>query len=104
LDGEILRMETLSRRLEFGKHGQIVFCFGDNWSLSVINRGYGASEGLFEIAPMVGGDIEFVEGVSSEFDNVRGYLTEEQVFEYVDKMAKITDHAAVLSDSNLPYW
>tara|TARA_R110000744_G_scaffold162934_2_gene279583 strand:- start:720 stop:1013 length:294 start_codon:yes stop_codon:yes gene_type:complete len=97
-------METLSRRLEFGKHGQIVFCFGDNWSLSVINRGYGASEGLFEIAPMVGGDIEFVEGVSTEFDNVRGYLTEEQVFEYVDKMEKITDHAAVLSDSNLPYW
>jgi len=35
---------------------------------------------------------------------VRGYLTEEQVFEYVDKMAKITDHAAVLSDSSLPYW
>ena len=97
-------MEALSRKLEFDKHGQIIFTFGDNWSLSVINRGYGASEGLFEIAPMVGGDIEFVEGVSSEFDNVRGYLTEEQVFEYVDKMAEITDHPAKHNDSSLPYW
>jgi len=48
-------MEALSRKLEFDKKGQMVFTFGDNWSLSVINKGYGASEGLFEIAPMVGG-------------------------------------------------
>ena len=97
-------MEALSRKLEFDKKGQMVFTFGDNWSLSVINNGYGASEGLFEIAPMADDKIQYVEGISTEFDNVRGYLTEEQVFEYVDKMAKITDHAAVLSDSSLPYW
>lgn len=97
-------MEALSRKLEFDKKGQMVFTFGDNWSLSVINKGYGASEGLFEIAPMVGGDIEYVEGISTEFDNVRGWLTEEQVFEYVDKMAEITDHPAKHNDSSLPYW
>ena len=92
-------MEALSRKLEFGKSGQMVFTFGDNWSLSVINRGYGASEGLFEIAPMVGGDIEYVEGISTEFDNVRGWLTEDEVFEYVDKMAEITDYPAKHIDS-----
>ena len=97
-------MEALSRKLEFDKKGQMVFTFGDNWSLSVINNGYGASEGLFEIAPMADDEIQYVEGISTEFDNVRGWLTEEQVFEYVDKMAEITDHAAVLSDSSLPYW
>ena len=97
-------MVALSRKLEFDKKGQMVFTFGDNWSLSVINKGYGASEGLFEIAPMVGGDIEYVEGISTEFDNVRGWLTEDEVFEYVDKMAEITDHPAKHNDSSLPYW
>jgi hypothetical protein len=97
-------MEALSRKLEFDKKGQMVFTFGDNWSLSVINKGYGASEGLFEIAPMVGGDIEYVEGISTEFDNVRGWLTEDEVFEYVDKMAEITDYPAKHNDSSLPYW
>ena len=97
-------MEALSRKLEFDKKGQMVFTFGDNWSLSVINKGYGASGGLFEIAPMVGGDIEYVEGISTEFDNVRGWLTEDEVFEYVDKMAEITDHPAKHNDSSLPYW
>jgi len=97
-------MEALSRKLEFDKKGQMVFTFGDNWSLSVINNGYGASEGLFEIAPMVGGDIEYVEGISTEFDNVRGWLTEDEVFEYVDKMAEITDYPAKHNDSSLPYW
>ena len=28
-------MEALSRKLEFDKKGQMVFTFGDNWSLSV---------------------------------------------------------------------
>ena len=97
-------MEALSRKLEFNSKGQMVFTFGDNWSLSVINNGYGASEGLFEIAPMVGGDIEYVEGISTEFDNVRGWLTEDEVFEYVDKMAEITDYPAKHNDSSLPYW
>ena len=97
-------MEALSRKLEFDKKGQMVFTFGDNWSLSVINDGYGARDGLFEIAPMVGGDIEYVEGISTEFDNVRGWLTEDEVFEYVDKMAEITDHPAKHNDSSLPYW
>ena len=53
---------------------------------------------------MVGGDIEYVEGISTEFDNVRGWLTEDEVFEYVDKMAEITDHPAKHNDSSLPYW
>jgi len=97
-------MEALSRKLEFDKKGQMVFTFGDNWSLSVINKGYGASEGLFEIAPMVGGDIEYVEGISTEFDNVRGWLTEDEVFEYVDKMSTITGYPAKHNDSSLPYW
>lgn len=97
-------MEALSRKLEFDKKGQMVFTFGDNWSLSVINKGYGANEGLFEIAPMVGGDIEYVEGISTEFDNVRGWLTEDEVFEYVDKMAEITGYPAKHNDSSLPYW
>ena len=97
-------MEALSRKLEFDKKGQMVFTFGDNWSLSVINKGYGASEGLFEIAPMADDEIQYVEGISTELDDVRGYLTEEQVFEYVDKMAKITDHPPKHNDSSLPYW
>ena len=97
-------MEALSRKLEFDKKGQMVFTFGDNWSLSVINNGYGASEGLFEIAPMADDNIQYVEGISTELDDVRGYLTEEQVFEYVDKMAKITDHPPKHNDSSLPYW
>ena len=97
-------MEALSRKLEFDKKGQMVFTFGDNWSLSVINNGYGASEGLFEIAPMADDEIQYVEGISTELDDVRGYLTEEQVFEYVDKMAKITDHPPKHNDSSLPYW
>ena len=97
-------MEALSRKLEFDKKGQMVFTFGDNWSLSVINKGYGASEGLFEIAPMADDKIQYVEGISTELDDVRGYLTEEQVFEYVDKMAEITDYPAKHNDSSLPYW
>ena len=97
-------MEALSRKLEFDKKGQMVFTFCDNWSLSVINNGYGASEGLFEIAPMADDKVQYVEGISTELDDVRGYLTEEQVFEYVDKMAEITDHPAKHNDSSLPYW
>ena len=97
-------MEALSRKLEFDKKGQMIFTFGDNWSLSVINNGYGDSEGLFEIAPMADEEIQYVEGISTELDDVRGYLTEEQVFEYVDKMAEITAHPAKHNDSSLPYW
>ena len=97
-------MEALSRKLEFDKKGQMIFTFGDNWSLSVINNGYGASEGLFEIAPMADEEIQYVEGISTEFDNVRGWLTEEQVFEYVDKMTEITAYPAKHNDSSLPYW
>ena len=97
-------MEALSRKLEFDKKGQMVFTFGDNWSLSVINNGYGASEGLFEIAPMADDNIQYVEGISTELDDVRGYLTEDEVFEYVDKMAKITDHPPKHNHSSLPYW
>ena len=97
-------MEALSRKLEFDKKGQMVFTFGDNWSLSVINNGYGASEGLFEIAPMADDKIQYVEGISTELDDVRGYLTEDEVFEYVDKMAEITDYPAKHNDSSLPYW
>ena len=98
-------METLSRKLEFNRKGQIVFTFGDNWSLSVINNGYGARDGLFEIAPFgYDGGIQYVEGISTELDNVRGYLTEDEVFEYVDKMAEITGYPAKHNDSSLPYW
>ena len=97
-------MEALSRKLEFDKKGQIIFTFGDNWSLSVINKGYGASEGLFEIAPMADDKIQYVEGISTELDDVRGWLTEDEVFEYVDKMAEITDYPAKHNDSSLPYW
>jgi len=97
-------MEALSRKLEFNRKGQMVFTFGDNWSLSVINNGYGARDGLFEIAPMADEEIQYVEGISTELDNVRGYLTEDEVFEYVDKMAEITGYPAKHNDSSLPYW
>ena len=97
-------MEALSRKLEFDKKGQMVFTFGDNWSLSVINNGYGAREGLFEIAPMADDNIQYVEGISTEFDDVRGYLTEDEVFSYVDKMSKLTGYPAKHNDSSLPYW
>jgi len=97
-------MEALSRKLEFNNKGQVVFTFGDNWSLSVINNGYGARDGLFEIAPMADDEIQYVEGISTELDNVRGYLTEDEVFEYVDKMSTITGYPAKHNDSSLPYW
>ena len=53
---------------------------------------------------MADDEIQYVEGISTEFDNVRGWLTEDEVFEYVDKMAEITDHPAKHNDSSLPYW
>ena len=95
-------MEALSRKLEFNRKGQMVFTFGDNWSLSVINNGYGARDGLFEIAPMADEEIQYVEGISTELDNVSGYLAEDGLCEYVDKKEELTCYPAKHNGSYLP--
>lgn len=70
---------------------QMVLEFGDKYSLSIINNGYGSkAHGLYEIAVFAKGSLTEMPGITVEGDTVRGYLTEDEVNAIIVKMFTIT--------------
>lgn len=73
---------------------QAVLDFGD-YHLSIINDGYGADRGLYEIgvfaaADGVASNMTELPGVTAEGDTVKGHLTKEDVDAIIKKMYTIT--------------
>jgi len=69
---------------------QMVLEFGDKYSLSIINNGYGKDHGLYEIAIFAKGSLTEMPGITVEGDTVKGYLTEDEVNAIMVKMYTIT--------------
>jgi|TARA_B110000483_G_C17890047_1_gene425152 hypothetical protein len=69
---------------------QMVLEFGDKYSLSIINNGYGKDHGLYEIAVFAKGSLTEMPGITVEGDTVKGYLTEDEVNAIIVKMFTIT--------------
>jgi hypothetical protein len=65
--------------------------YGD-YVLSIIKHGhsYGGLQGLYEIGVWKGDDQVELPGITSEGDNVKGYLTEPEVSAIMTKMFTIT--------------
>ena len=61
--------------------------FGD-YDLSVVQHSgsYGGSKGLYEIGVFKGDDMVELAGITAEGDTVKGWLTEKDVTEIMDKM------------------
>ena len=61
--------------------------FGD-YDLSVVRHSgsYGGSKGLYEIAVFKGDDMVELDGITAEGDTVKGWLTEKDVTEIMNKM------------------
>jgi hypothetical protein len=70
---------------------QGVVKYGD-YELSIIKHGhsYGGLQGLYEIGVWKGDDQVELPGITSEGDNVKGYLTELEVSAIMTKMFTIT--------------
>ena len=83
-------------RKEQGTAGrQAVLDFG-NYHLSIVDDGYGADSGLYEIgvfaaADGVASNMTELPGITAEGDTVRGHLTETDVNVIIKKMHTITN-------------
>ena len=67
---------------------QALMKFGDKYELSIIQNesSYGNAKGLYEIAVFHNGDLHELPGITEEGDNVKGFLTEENVMGIIKKM------------------
>lgn len=68
-------------RLTRPKNGQRLFEFDNGYGLSVINDGYGSSQGLFEAAVLYQGSIVYDTPITND---VLGYLSEDEVQETIE--------------------
>ena len=79
-------MAVFTRGLHLGG-SQWKFRFPNGYGASVINDGYGAESGLYELAVLdAEGHLAYDTPVT---DDVLGWLTEEQVAETLDKIAAL---------------
>lgn len=71
---------------------QCVLDFDDNIQLSIITGKYtyGVDQGLYEIAVFKDGDFAGLPGIIDVDDQVRGYLTEDEVSAIIKKMYLLT--------------
>jgi hypothetical protein len=71
---------------------QCVLDFDDNIQLSIITGKYtyGGDQGLYEIAVFKDGDFAGLPGIIDVDDQVRGYLTEDEVSAIIKKMYLLT--------------
>ena len=71
------------------KGGQVMIDFG-LYELSIINTGYGADQGLYEIAVFKGNYQVELPGITAQGDTVKGWLTESDIDAILLKMYTIT--------------
>ena len=81
-------------RKDGGTGCQAVLDFG-NYHLSIIDDGYGADRGLYEIgvfsaADGLASDLVNLPGITEDGDTVKGYLTEADINAIIKKMYLIT--------------
>ena len=69
--------------------GQIILNFG-NYELSIIDDGYGGTQGLYEICVFKDSEMKELPGITNEGDTVKGWLTESDVDAIIMKMYSIT--------------
>ena len=60
------------------------------YELSIINTGYGADQGLYEIAVFKGNYQVELPGITEHGDTVKGFLTKDEVVGIIKKMHLIT--------------
>jgi hypothetical protein len=74
---------------QVGAGTQVILFFGD-YELSIINDGYGADQGLYEIGVFNGNTMVSLPGITEEHDTVKGWLTEADVDSIIKKMYFLT--------------
>jgi hypothetical protein len=74
---------------------QVLLNFGEKYSLSIINNGYGKAEGLYEIGMFSKGALTEMPGITIEGDTVRGFLTEDEVDIIIKKLVTVSRHDPV---------
>lgn len=74
---------------------QVLLNFGKKYSLSIINNGYGKTEGLYEIGMFSKGVLTEMPGITIEGDTVRGFLTEDEVDIIIKKLVTVSRHDPV---------
>ena len=73
--------------------------FGKGYQLSIINTGYGAEQGLYEIGAFKDGDFVELPGSTEPGDTVKGCLTKEEVDGIILKMSAISGTDPVNTDA-----
>jgi hypothetical protein len=73
--------------------------FGKGYQLSIINTGYGAEQGLYEIGAFKDGDFVELPGITEPGDTVKGWLTKEEVDGIILKMSAISGTDPVNTDA-----
>ena len=72
---------------------QSVVNFGE-YELSIVRNSssYGTTSGLYEIAVFKHGEQTSLDGVTEDYDSVKGFLTENEVSDILLKMTEITQN------------
>lgn len=83
-------MAVFTRGLHIGG-SQWKFRFPNGYGASVIDDGYGAEAGLYELAVLRGGHIVYDTPIT---DDVLGWLTEDQVTEALDQIEALPEVAS----------
>ena len=88
MDNLMLRDFTKNIKINGPMHGgtRTLLEFDNGYQASIIRHSfsYGGSEGLFELATMVDGELVYDNPVAD--GDVRGYLTEEDVIELLNEL------------------
>ena len=88
---ELSSFEMIEKVDHHGSH-QCVLGFGDEYELSIISGdgAYGTKTAPYEIAVIKNGFFCRLPGITDDDDDVKGYLTEEDVSAIIKKMYLIT--------------
>jgi len=93
---ELSSFEMIEKVDHHGSH-QCVLSFGDDYELSIISGkgAYGKKTAPYEIAVLKNGNFTHMPGITDDDDDVKGYLTEEDVSAIIKKMYLITGKTPV---------
>ena len=83
------QLDNLIQAIESDSPNRVLVKFKNGYSLSIINTGYGYDDCPYEIAPIdhhgkMNGSL-----LGIEYDDVLGYLSEQDVIQYLNQMAQI---------------
>ena len=71
------------------KPNQTRFYFKNGYGASVINHGYGSSNGLYELCLLKGDNVHYID--DSCYEDVIGYLTMNQILGHLHNISQLSE-------------